>query len=178
MLNFENQTLSFVYDSSGKLAERSAQSDGIMNNQTTWTYDDEGRVHEHAIYGRYWNSQDDTDEELPLTGAFRDVYTLDGQTQERRRERKNIQDGSWMLQRLTRVTQSETGETEQDEYSNSYRIWDSEQVLTEVGYGDVAEPSMFLRLKRDTMNLIEESGRLGSGGMGAVYRRYTHQCQD
>ena len=92
--------------------------------------------------------------------------------------KKNIQDESWLLLSLPSVTQSETGETEQDNYTNSYRIRDFDGVLTEVGYGALEEPSMFLRLKRDSSNLVEESGRLGSGGMGAVFKRYTHQCSN
>jgi hypothetical protein len=176
MIQFENQRLSFVYDASGMLIERSAEDTGVTTNQATWTYDDEGRVNEHAIYGMHWNSESETDEGLPLSGSFRDTYTLDGQTQERRREKKNIADESWILQRLTSVTQSETSELEEDDYS--YRVRDLDGMLTEVGNGAWAEPSLFLRLKRDSSNLVEESGRLDSGGMSAVFRRYTYQCSN
>ena len=111
-----------------------------------------------------------------MTGVFRDTYTVDGQIRERLREKMNIADESWIAQRLTRVTQLETGEIEEDDYS--YRVRGIGAVLTEVGNGSLADPSLFLRLKRDSSNIVEESGRLGSGGMGAVFRRYTHQCSN
>ncbi|MBT6432779.1 MAG: hypothetical protein HOK97_17370 [Deltaproteobacteria bacterium] len=174
MVQFENQRLSFVYDESKMLIERSAEDAGVTTNQTTWTYDTEGRVNEHAIYGLFWNSEDTGDEGLPLTGLFRDTYSVDGHMRERLREKMNIADESWITQRLTRVTQLELGDIEEDDYS--YRVRGIGGVLTEVGNGSFADPSLFLRLKRDSSNIVEESGRLGSGGMGAVFRRYTHSC--
>ena len=176
MVQFENQSLSFVYDESGMLIERSAEDAGVTTNQTTWTYDEQGRVNEHAIYGQFWNSEDTGDEGLPLTGVFRDTYTVEGHTQERLREKMNIADESWITQRLTRMTQLELGAIEEDEYS--YRVRGIGGVLTEVGNGSLEDPSLFLRLKRDSSNIVEESGRLDSGGMGAVFRRYTHTCSN
>ncbi len=178
MLNFESQVLSFGYDDTGKLIERTAQSDGVVNHQGTWTYDTEGRVNEHAIYGLSWNSQGTDEETLPLSGAFRDVYSIDGQTLERSREQKDLQTGEWFVDRTETVTQTEDGEIEQDNYFSSYLIRDMEGLLTEVGHGSASEPTMFLRIKRDSLNLVEESGRLDSSGMGAVFRRYTYQCSN
>ena len=146
----------------------------MTTSQTTWTYDTAGRVNEHAIYGLFWNSEDTENDGLPLTGLFRDTYSVDGHKRERLREKMNIADDTWVAQRLIRVTQLETGEIEEDDYS--YRVRGIGGVLTEVGNGSFADPSLFLRLKRDSSNIVEESGRLGSGGMGAVFRRYTHSC--
>ena len=155
MLNFESQILSFSYDDDGKLIERAAQSDGLVNHQATWTYDAEGRVNEHVIYGFSWNSQDTSGEDLPMSGAFRDVYSIDGQTSERSREQKDLQTGDWYVERTETVIQTEDGKIEQDNYFSSYVVRDMDGVLTEVGHGAASEPTMFLRLKRDSLNLVD-----------------------
>jgi len=176
MFDFESHGLTFAYDATGNLVERSAEHAGVTVSQSTWTYDDQDRINEHAIYGVFWNSDGAAAGDLPLTGAFRDRYVQDGQSEDRYREQKNIADDEWFIRNSRRVTQSETELIDEGDYS--YHIRNLDGVLIEVGSGTVAEPSSFLWVKRDAMNLVEESGRLSTGNLGVLLRRYTHLCSN
>ena len=106
------------------------------------------------------------------------MYNVDGPTVQRSREKKDLQSGDWVVLRTNSVTQTDTGSVEQDTISSNYRVRDAGGILTEVGYGSVDEPSSYLRVERDSLNQVSSSGQLGTGGMGAVHRRYTYQCTE
>ncbi|MBM75025.1 MAG: hypothetical protein CMK59_06475 [Proteobacteria bacterium] len=172
-------SLNFTYDASGRLTHRDLYENELYVHQSTWSYDDNGHLIEHGIWGTGMLFNDPVDEdsldtELPHLSTYRQNITDEAQVFERVREQRDRDSTEWVYVDSYQKGAHSLGEYEA--WDDDVVVFDAEGLVVMMGYGMPENLDYYNTWTKGPQDLLSvwETGELEL----TTTRTYTHTCSE